>query len=60
MRPRYEVADIFRLYGKQYRKTHAMSGGTTKGHGCNHGLPDSKARWTSRGLRSLRQYQELL
>ena len=26
MRPRYEVADIFRIYGEEYRKTHAMTG----------------------------------
>lgn len=30
MRPRYEVADIFRLYGEDYRKTHAMSPGQRK------------------------------
>lgn len=30
MRPRYEVADIFRLYGKDYRKTHVMSPGQRK------------------------------
>lgn len=26
MRPKYEVADIFRLYGEQYKKSHAMTG----------------------------------
>lgn len=25
MRPQYEVADIFRLYGEEYKKTHAMT-----------------------------------
>jgi hypothetical protein len=25
MKPKYEVADVFQLYGKQYQKTHAMS-----------------------------------
>jgi hypothetical protein len=25
MRPQYEVADIFRLYGERYKKTHAMT-----------------------------------
>lgn len=25
MKPRYEMADIFRLYGDKYRKTHVMS-----------------------------------
>ena len=25
MKPRYEMADIFRLYGDEYRKTHAMN-----------------------------------
>ena len=25
MKPRYEIADIFRLYGDQYRKTHVMN-----------------------------------
>jgi hypothetical protein len=25
MRPVYEIADIFRLYGKEYKKTHAMT-----------------------------------
>lgn len=30
MRPRYEVADIFRLYGEDYRKTHVMSPGQRK------------------------------
>lgn len=26
MRPRYEVADVFRLYGHEYKKTHVMTG----------------------------------
>jgi hypothetical protein len=30
MRPRYEVADIFQMYGDAYRKTHAMSPGQRK------------------------------
>jgi len=30
MRPRYEVADIFRRYGEAYRKTHAMTGNQRK------------------------------
>jgi hypothetical protein len=30
MRQRYEVADIFRLYGEDYRKTHVMSPGQRK------------------------------
>jgi hypothetical protein len=25
MKPKYEVADVFQLYGKQYKKSHAMS-----------------------------------
>ena len=25
MKPRYEIADIFRLYGEQYRKTNALN-----------------------------------
>ena len=25
MRPQYEIADIFRLYGEEYKKTHAMT-----------------------------------